>query len=71
VRELLLTTLRTSEGLSESIVKERLGLSLDEVISLEKLTLLPDDLYFRSKERLSLTDKGALLADYIVEKITG
>ena len=70
VREVVLTSLRTREGLREDFVKQRFGLSIYEVISEEKLMALPHGLFIADDSSVCLTDRGALLADYIAEGIT-
>ncbi|MDH3975848.1 MAG: radical SAM family heme chaperone HemW [Deltaproteobacteria bacterium] len=70
VRETVFTALRTGEGLKEGFLRERFGLSLYEVVSEDKLLHIPYELYQAEGGNLSLTDRGALLADDIAERIS-
>lgn len=70
VREMLLTALRTKEGLNDTLVRRRFGLSLKEVVSMENLKYLPRDLYRVDGNTFRLTDKGALLTDEIAMRLS-
>lgn len=70
VIETVFTSLRTREGLREETLLERFEIGLHDAVSLGALRHIPKDLFILEKGRLSLTDKGALLADEIAGMIT-
>lgn len=69
IRESILTSLRTSTGLSEEIIKKKFGISLFEAISEDAIKILPDDIYIKEEGRIILTEKGALMADEIAARL--
>ena len=69
IRETVLTSLRTSVGLSEEIVKKKFGISLFEAISEDAMKILLDDIYKNEEGHIILTEKGALMADEIAARL--
>lgn len=69
IRESILTSLRTSTGLSEEIIKKKFGISLFEAISEDAIKILPDAIYKKEEGRIILTEKGALMADEIAARL--
>ena len=69
IRETVLTSLRTSAGLSEEILKKKFGISLFEAISEDAIKILPDDIYKNEEGHIILTEKGAIMADEIAARL--
>ncbi|MDT8316625.1 MAG: radical SAM family heme chaperone HemW [bacterium] len=65
IRESVLTSLRTSTGLSEEMLNKKFAISLFEALSEGALKMLPGDIYKNEKGRIILTEKGALMADEV------
>ena len=67
--ETVFTALRTIEGLQEDYLLRRFGITLGEALSLSAIKNCPDNLLIIEKDKLRLTDRGALLADEIAANI--
>ncbi|MBE9502762.1 MAG: radical SAM family heme chaperone HemW, partial [Proteobacteria bacterium] len=67
--ETVFTSLRTVDGLQEDYLLKRFGITLGEAVSLPAIDNCPDNLLIIEKDRLRLTDKGALLADELTAHI--
>lgn len=69
IRESVLTSLRTSTGLGEEMLKNKFGISLYEAISEDALKTMSDDIYKNEEGCIILTEKGALLADELAARL--
>ena len=65
LNEYIMTSLRTMEGLSLLIVKEKWGTTLSQRIALASAKYITQQLMIRNNEQLILTKKGKLFADGI------
>ncbi len=69
IRESVLTSFRTSTGLSEEILKKKFGITIFEAVSEDAIKVLSDDMYKNEEGHIILTEKGALMADEIAARI--
>ena len=69
IRESVLTSLRTSTGLSEDMLKKKFAISLYEAISEGTLKMLPSGIYKNEEGRIILTEEGALMTDEIAARL--
>lgn len=68
-RERVITALRTKKGLTARNMKKDFCIALDDVICEAAVNSIPADMLLFERNRISLTDKGALLADEIASRI--